>query len=115
MSAPARRWRDVALSKTEALRRLLSDGKPHTQRELARVAGYRYSARLQEIHRHDRPLHYVRLADEVDDSRVLYQRATKSECSVCGGPRRLNARETIRQLRAQVAALREHIEEMSQH
>ena len=101
-------------SKAEALRALLSDGEWHTQGQLAKACGYRYSARLFDIHHDQAPTHYERREDPEDDSRVWYRRTTQARCSVCNGKRRLKTVERIRQLVAQVAALQERVAELTE-
>lgn len=76
-------WRQKAPTKREALRQLLSDGQPHSNFELAQVAGHRFGARLFEAHGEKKALHYSRVADEFDDSKVIYRRTEKRLCTLC--------------------------------
>ena len=107
-----RTWQDKAPTQVIAIRALMDDYQPHENRELLALST-RFSARLYEAHRATEPMHYERLVDERDTSRVLYRKTDDTKkCSICSGAPRLSLRAQLRIAEAKIQALQERLAEL---
>lgn len=105
-------WRKKAPSRVEQLRSLLADGRWHSQTTLQKVAGFRFGARLFDLHNEFDvgagrfPVHYAKRTDAIDDSRVSYRQVDKASCDICSDPKHMRPSERIARLEKENTELR---------